>query len=109
MSFMPQNNNEADLTIEQNLKERKWIFSLSKETLSFIVEQNSLIEENILLSITKKDDPNILYRNIYIDLEKLATTFVNIPFESDYELGTNNVSIYTNKYFDTYSHRIINE
>ena len=55
-------------------------------------------------SITKKYDPNVLYR--LIRFEKVGDEYI-VPFELDFEVDNLNLSIYTVRKFSTYSYEVI--
>lgn len=104
---IPMNNNLADLTIEQNFNTNSWNVSISIDTLDFVKNHSLSLYDKILLSVTEKDDPNILYRTLYIDLGILVEQTISIPFKFEFEHTRKHVSIYTNKYFDSYSYKVI--
>lgn len=104
---IPKNNDNADLVIEQNYKNNTWKVSIEDNTLSFIKTHGLSVYDKILLSVTKKDDPNILYRSMYIDIGKLIEKSIDIPFKFEFEFKHTDVSIYTNKYFETYSYKVV--
>lgn len=105
---IPQDNiNSADLTIEQNFNTNTWNVSVNIDTLDFVKNHSLSLYDKILLSVTEKDDPNILYRTLYIDLGTLIEQDISIPFTSKFEYTRKNVSIYTNKYFNSYSYKVI--
>jgi hypothetical protein len=97
----------ADLIIVQDLKNSVWNISIDNTTLEFVKAHGLSLYDKILLSVTKKDDPNILYRTLYIDLGMLIEKAVKIPFKFDSEFHGRDVSIYTNKYFDSYAFKVI--
>jgi hypothetical protein len=99
--------NRADLLIRQNYFTHIWEISINRKTKKFIYKYNLSLDNNILLSITKKNDPNILYRTLRLDLKSLMSDSVCIPFKFDFEFKRQEVSIYTNKYFDSYSYKVI--
>ena len=101
---IPEISVDSDFTIIKSSQSASWIISISEETRSFINQKSLTILDTVLLHITKKDDPNILYRNIYVKLAKLAEQDIYIPFESEYGSNCKDLSIYTNKYFNTYSY-----
>jgi len=103
---IPNDINQPDFLIEQNFITNSWIIALKEETLCFIKNHNLSLYDKILLSITKKDDPNILYRTLYIDLGKVVEKSISIPFKFNFEFERRDVSIYTNKYFDSYSYKV---
>jgi len=98
----------SDLIIKQDFITNTWKVSISNETIQFTRSNNLSSHDKILLSVTKKDDPNILYRTLYIELGNAIENSIIIPFQFDFEFEQREVSIYTNKYFKNYSHEVIN-
>lgn len=103
---IPTNIDSADLTIEQNFNTNSWNISVNVDTLDFVKNYSLSLYDKILLSVTAKDDPNILYRTLYIDLGILVEQTISIPFKFEFEHTRKCVSIYTNKYFDSYSYKV---
>ena len=96
----------SDLIIKQDFITNTWKVSISNETIQFIRSNNLSSHDKILLSVTKKDDPNILYRTLYIELGNAIENSIIIPFQFDFEFEQREVSIYTNKYFKSYSYKV---
>jgi hypothetical protein len=99
-----------DLTIEQNLISNSWNFTSSLELQENINFRNLTNIKNTSLSIfaTDKNDPNILYRHFSISVNDLLDNHrISIPFKYDWESTDKQVSMYTNKFFDTYVYRVI--
>lgn len=103
---IPTDVDSADLTIEQNFSNNSWNVGISTDTLNFIKNHGLSLYDKILLSVTEKDDPNILYRTLYVDLGTLVEQSISIPFKFEFERTGKHVSIYTNKYFDSYSYKV---
>lgn len=103
---IPMNNDLADLTIEQDFNTNSWNVSVNVDTLDFVKNHGLSLYDKILLSVTAKDDPNILYRTLYVDLGILVEQTISIPFKFEFEHTRKHVSIYTNKYFDSYSYKV---
>lgn len=104
---IPKGTGVAELIIEQNFKTNSWNISIDSQTLDFIKTHKLSLYSKILLSVTKKDDPNILYRSLYIDTRQLFKKTVVIPFKFKVERSKEPISIYTNKYFDSYIYKVI--
>lgn len=106
---IPKGTGVAELIIEQNFKTNSWNISIDSQTLDFIKTHKLSFYNKILLSVTKKDDPNILYRSLYIDTRRLFKKTVVIPFKFKVEHAKEPISIYTNKYFDSYIYKVIHD
>ena len=65
--------------------------------------------KNTSLSIfaTELNDPNVLYRHFSIPVNDLFNNKVTVPFKYNWESTDKQVSMYTNKFFDTYVYRVI--
>ena len=80
-----------------------WRISADSDFLLDLKDKNVTINlSNYYFSITKKDDPNVLYRLIrFSDSDEVA-------FENDFEFDNEEVSVYTMRRFDTYHYEEIN-
>jgi hypothetical protein len=98
-----------DLTIEQNLNNNSWNFITSFELQENINFRNLTNIKNTSLSIfaTELNDPNVLYRHFSIPVNDLFNNKVTVPFKYNWESTDKQVSMYTNKFFDTYVYRVI--
>lgn len=103
---IPKNNQNADLIITQDFAKKQWVIQLDKDTLKFINQHKINLFDTMMFSITKKDDPNILYKNLYVEQQDILNKSVSIPFDSNFEFDADDVSIYTNRHFNTYDYRI---
>lgn len=98
-----------DLIISQNIKNKKWIFSIDKVLQQYLQSQ-SLHNRKIHFSITRNNDPHELYRQIIIEFADLIkTNSVEIDFKYQFEESNNDLSVYTTKRFETYLHKVIND
>jgi len=73
-------------------------------------EKGARLEEILFFSVTQKDNPNILYQTFsckICDLIKAKT--IDFDYISQKELKHINLSIYTSRKFEYYSHEVINE
>lgn len=104
------NNSTADLVIERDIRQQTWYFTTLMELKENVSFRNSESLKSTSLSIfaTETNDPNILYRNFNISVNTLLDhSKVSVPFIYDWENTGKTVSMYTNKFFDTYAYRII--
>lgn len=105
---IPKNKIEsADLTIIQDLKNSFWNIYLDNKVAVFLTDYGLSLYDKILLSVTEKDDPNILKRSLYIDLGELVENPSIIPFKFDFEFEGTDVSIYTSKYLNSYNYKVV--
>lgn len=107
---IPKNiESNPDLIIIQNFKNKEWEMRIDDSLLSMSYTEAHNYKK-VLFSITSENDPNIVYRTLNVDLNELLTAqSLSYPFQYESEKHYNNVSIYTPKYFNTYSHEVIYE
>jgi hypothetical protein len=103
--YQVQRDAEYDIIITQDNLEKHWHINLNPSTLTYFKLNNfEYDDEQLYFSITAKHDPNILYRSLSIPIKQLGEIQV-IPFDDSIE--TNDVSIYTAKYFSSYAHEVV--
>jgi hypothetical protein len=106
---VPKYSRDADLIIKCGTK--NWTVCLSPRHQDYFRSMKSVVDNiRFSFSITKKNDPNILIDMFKIELyDLLSNPEVDISEQINIPKNMDNVSIYTFKYFDTYSYEIINE
>lgn len=101
------NDENPDVTIVQDKKQRVWKLVLGKDFLKSVNDQDLTVDPTVqYYSITKKHDPNVLYR--LLKFVKNGDEYT-APFEYDFEVDTVSLSIYTVRKFSTYSYEVIDE
>lgn len=96
--------NEKQITIVKDNVNYEWKLKVDEDFAKKLVEDNIQINPtNHYYSITKKGDPNILYRLIKFDNN------MTVPFKYDFELDDLDISVYTTRKFHTYLYEVINE
>jgi len=104
-----QNIDDPDFTIIQDTVSKCWKFKINEEILENFIVNNVLIKTQLLFSITKKHNPNILYRMITI---KFSDVLENLDFSVPFiynEENTQNFSIYTIRQMQSYNHEVLDE
>lgn len=99
-----------DLTIKRDLTTNCWSFITSLAVQDDISFRNleSIRNTSLSIFVTALNDPNILYRHFLIPVnDLLRDNSIHISFKYDWESTNKQVSIYTNKFFDTYVYRVI--
>ena len=97
-------NDDYEIKVVQHNKDKCWQLIVNPLFIEKLKQQNitfNPVEQQF--SITKKYDPNILYKTL-----KFADSNI-IPFDQDFEFDNQEVSIYTVRKFSTYIHEVINE
>ena len=102
--------NSAQLVVTKNNKEKSWQFYIDRN----LTKQNninaSILDETLWFSITKKNNPNILYRHFTVSLKELTDKeTIDVDFASQEELDLSSYSVYTNRRLVSYAKREINE
>ena len=101
---------DAQIIIQQCLTEKRWKIFASAETRKNMQEIGARLEEILFFSITEYGNPNILYNHYYVSIRDIIENdFVEFDFTSQEETVLNQISVYTNRKFDKYSHEVINE
>lgn len=100
---------DADFTIIQDRITKCWKFKINKEILDNFVINNVLITTPLMFSVTKKSNPNILYRMITIKFSDILDTIdFSIPFMYNEE-NTDTLSIYTIRQMQSYNYEVLDE
>tara|TARA_B100000902_G_scaffold29158_1_gene35012 strand:- start:248 stop:793 length:546 start_codon:yes stop_codon:yes gene_type:complete len=94
-----KNDSNADAVIQQDKKEKCWRLVLSEDVVKANIDPTLQF-----YSVTKKYDPNVLYR--LLRFQKINNEYV-VPFELDFEVDNVDLSIYTVRKFSTYSYEVI--
>ena len=98
-----------DITITKNVKDTCWKFTIGGDLeMNILAQKISLTNSSISFSITKKDDPNILYKTLRFSFDKLINgKYLVLPFSEKFEFDNEPVSVYTIKKFDSYKYEVI--
>lgn len=104
---------DPDIHVVQDLPYTCWKVFVSQKIMKEVDHFRSRINDVHEFAITKKHDPNILYRNLEVDVQTLLQqSYVIKEFEYDFEFDSRfDLSIFTSKKFETYLYerRIKNE
>jgi len=99
------NDENPDVTILQDKKQKVWQLVFSKDIQDALDSQSLQIDPTLqYYSVTKKYDPNILYR--LLKFKKQDDKYV-VPFENEFELDNLDLSIYTARKFSSYAYEVI--
>jgi len=95
------NVENPQIKIIQDKSNYQWVLEIDKEFETQMLEKNIPVDTSKhFYSITKKGDPNILYRMIQFETK-------TIPFAYDFELDDKPFSIYTTKKFHSYGYEVV--
>ena len=74
-----------------------------------LLSQKVSFSNRLSFSVTRKNDPNILYKTLRFDFTQFEDgKYLIIPFSQDFEFQGEPVSIYTMKKLDKYYYEVIN-
>lgn len=105
--WIEESNDYADCTVEWNLKDRVWNFSLSTQ---FKNTYNSILSPKLVFFVTLENDNDFLIRTIFISTEELLRSVcVTVPFESEIETNLDRIAISSKLVFETYRLKVIYE
>ena len=98
----------ADLTITQNTRDTCWKISVGGNLKTNLLSQKLSFNNKLSFSVTRKNDPNILYKTLQFDFNQFEDgKYLIIPFDQEFEFLGEPVSIYTMKKLDKYYYEVI--
>jgi hypothetical protein len=109
---IPENlSSTPDILIEHNLKETCWKIKIGKQLKKNLAHNKIRLNQTLYFAVTKKHDPNILYKTLSVDFSQtLRDNYSIIPFSIPFEKTTTPVSVFTAKTFGSYRfQRVIND
>jgi len=99
---------DSDINVVQNNLLGCWEIYLGRKTKKSLELINYIGNDTLYFSVTARHDPNILYRTMEFSLTKLMNNKVQkYPYQYDWEFNREDVSVYTSKFFETYTHEIL--
>lgn len=100
----------SDLTVIQDLSNKKWIFKLSDAFINQITSQKVSIQAPIVVSVTSRGDPHILYKVLTVKIDDIAKSpnGLSLEFTENCE-SLKHLSLYTVKKLQSYKYEVINE
>lgn len=101
---------DPDVLLIQDIPNTCWKIQIGKEFKKNLKSKGASLNANIMFSITEKNDPNILYKTLFVDFAKAVNdNYYIIPFSMPFETVDTPISVYTSKRFDTYQFKRIYE
>ena len=108
--FQINNLKNPQIIVEQDIAQSKWIVRASDAIKSSMSSVGPRLEEVMFFSITEYGNPNILYNHFYVSINDVVSNdSLEFDFSSQEEHVASNISVYTNRKFDIYSHEVIDE
>lgn len=99
---------DFDVNVVQNNLLGCWEIYLGKKTKKALEAISYIGQDTLYFSVTAKHDPNVLYRAMEFSVGKLLSDrSQKYPYQYNWEFDRDDVSVYTSKFFDTYSHEIL--
>ena len=108
---LPTTGDNPDITVTKNIKDTCWKIEIGGDLeMNILAQKVSLTNGHLSFSVTKKDDPNILYKTLQFTFDKLINgNYIVLPFSEKFEFDNEPISVYTIKKFDSYKYEVINE
>jgi hypothetical protein len=104
-----KNSVDADLTVIHDIKNSCWKFRINNSLQEQLLVQRISIATPLFFSITKRSDPNVLYRTLQLKFSDLLEHLdFSIPFVYNSEY-TKNLSVYTIKKMQSYNYEVLDE
>lgn len=98
---IPKSDVRNEITVIQDVENSCWKFLISAQLEAELKTTNSYTDYEIYFSVTEYGNPNILYKQLTINLEQLLKNHYQIlPFTSDFEKNDTLLSVFTNKQFE---------
>jgi len=96
-----------DFILVQDTKKKKWFLKLDESIKENLKNKSVQFTNSLVFSITKHNDPHILYNLFVVDLKTISEQDIEIPFTSEFELDSDAISVYTTKRLETYYHEVL--
>ena len=98
----------ADITVIQDLKEKKWKFKFNTLLKDQLMLQQISINTPMIISITKPGNPHVLYRMLKVSFDEILYDNLDFSVEFQYDIEMSvDLSIYTIKKLNSYKHEVI--
>ena len=94
-------SDRADISLVRDKANYHWQLHVHEDFKKELNDNNITLDPTIgFYSVTKKHDPNVLYRLLRFD------NSLKIPFEYEFEVDDIDVSVYTVRKFDSYIYEV---
>lgn len=102
---------DPDIVIEQNIPETCWKIKIGSKLRNNLQSKKIRLNQTLNFAVTKKHDPNILYKTLSVDFSSVMTdNYSVLPFSMPFERTDAAISIFTARTFDSYIFtRVFNE
>ena len=103
-----KNIQRPDILVEQNITDKKWRFYLDNAIRDNFKTKNIHVDKILYFSLCKYNDPHQLQKIIKFTIgELLNSQIIEYDFDTDLELDSGALSVYTTKRLETYLHEVI--
>jgi hypothetical protein len=109
---IPENLSSApDILVEHNIPETCWKINLGDQLKNNLASNRIRLNQTLYFAVTKKHDPNILYKTLSVDFSQtLRDNYSIIPFTMPFEKTSTPISVFTAKTFGSYKfQRVLND
>lgn len=98
-----ESDEDPDIQIVQDIPNTCWKVLAGTELKENLRKKGIHLTQSMMMSVTAKGDPNILYKTLFVDLSRvIVDNYVVLPFDMPFETTNEPVSIYLSRRFDTY-------
>jgi len=101
---------DPDVLVIQDIPNTCWKVKIGSEFKKNLKSKGVSLNANLMFSVTEKNDPNVLYKTLFVDFGRaVVDNYYIIPFTMPFEEVSMPLSVYTSKRFDTYQLKRIYE
>jgi len=101
---------DPDITVIQDIDNTCWKILVGKQLKKSLHDKGIALNSTLYFSITAKNDPNILYKQIKCNFaDSVRQNYFVIPFTEKFEHTVADISVYTVQLFDTYCFKRIKD
>jgi hypothetical protein len=94
---------DPDIVIEQNISETCWKVKIGSKLKKNLQSKKIRLNQTLNFTVTKRHDPNILYKTLSVDFSSIMTdNYSVLPFSMRFEEDNTAVSVFTARTFDSY-------
>jgi len=94
---------DTDIIIEQNIPETCWKIKIGSNLKKNLQSKKIRLNQTLNFAVTRKHDPNILYKTLSVDFSSVMTdNYALLPFSMPFERTDAAISIFTTRTFDSY-------
>ena len=95
---------EKQIIITKDNANKQWVLGVDSAFEKEINDKKIMLDmTKYFFSVTKQNDPNVLYKLLNFD------ETLKLPFTDDFEFDDKDISVYTTRRFDSYFFEVVND